>query len=244
MIGKEHFESPFPGLFRNAAQHSRFFGTWPCSVLAQLQQKGQYKFVSVKSGWSTIFSGLCLSRDLTTHELPIKTDYVQPASIDHHISPTYLASKESVELSTFLAVRGTPTASGLPLPSRCGIMQVVDLTSTSSEIGHEFPRRIVRHAAAASTNVPQIDFRSDSRRDVESTSAQKVKKPAPEREAGKPHCAICLEDLTDGLCSVPCGHVFHLACMRHAYMRCFKKCPTCLRPIKNERQIGKIFLSF
>lgn len=52
---------------------------------------------------------------------------------------------------------------------------------------------------------------------------------------------LCLEALKTDLCTLPCGHVLHYACMRDAYRGGHKKCPKCRKAIKSEKQITKIY---
>ena len=67
---------------------------------------------------------------------------------------------------------------------------------------------------------------------------------AVEEESSKPQCALCLDDMQEGLCTVPCGHVFHYECMRDTFRKGFKKCPTCRKLVRAEKSISKIFLSW
>jgi Ring finger domain len=68
--------------------------------------------------------------------------------------------------------------------------------------------------------------------------------PPPESPEDKtPQCPLCLDGMTEGLCSVPCGHVFHYSCMREAFKGGFKKCPKCRKTIRTDKQINRIYFS-
>uniref|UniRef100_A0A914EJ10 RING-type domain-containing protein n=1 Tax=Acrobeloides nanus TaxID=290746 RepID=A0A914EJ10_9BILA len=49
--------------------------------------------------------------------------------------------------------------------------------------------------------------------------------------AGIGECSICTEPLDNNLATIPCGHIFHIECVKKCIQN-FKKCPKCRRSCK------------
>jgi hypothetical protein len=76
-------------------------------------------------------------------------------------------------------------------------------------------------------------------------AAQPAQTPPPPlmpQEEAVPQCPLCLEPMKDGLCTLPCGHVFHYSCMKDAY-KSFRKCPKCRKGVRSTSQITKIYFN-
>ena len=109
--------------------------------------------------------------------------------------------------------------------------------------GYASPARAVQQRRGGSTDaiitgvVPPVAFPPVAR------PAPAAAAPPPPPPEERPQCPLCLDDMKDELCSVPCGHVFHYSCIKDAFKKGFKKCPKCRKAISGEKQIKRIFFS-